>query len=141
MKKIFTGEFGLRIIIEVLLLGTVVFLIQEYYKNKWAPQTAAETLKNENFLNAKRDIYFDAISIANRYFEYLPWSGVEIPDSSAGINHGQPKPTETEVNICFSKLCLYSNKAVIDAYLKIFSHKQASSSYEYKIIKYREKHC
>jgi len=66
MKKIFTpalvGQIIVQFVIQFVLIGLILF----WRQSKQAPLTAAETLKKENFLNAKRDTYFEAINILNR---------------------------------------------------------------------------
>lgn len=119
--NIFTREFSIRVIIEVILLGIVVFFVQNHFQNKWQPLTAAETLKKENFLNAKRDVYFQAIELANRAVGnsdlYEP--GKNKIDRPRNI--GSKYPTEIEVNSCFSKLCIYSDdKEIILLFKEIF---------------------
>jgi len=128
MKEVFSSEFFVRVIIEVLLLGVVVFFIQRYFENKWAPLTAAETLKKENFLNAKRDTYFEAISILNRAL--INDSFIENGKVSDNLNRnpGSEYPNDLEINSCFSKLCIYSDdKEVLDLYRKLFLARDSTS--------------
>lgn len=121
MKKIFTPEFWSQIIIQVLVLGLILFFLQNYYKNKWAPLTAAETLKKENFLNAKRDTYFEAIDLLNRVLANASFTvDGKLADTSKR-NPGGHYPTDLEINKCFSKLCIYSDNSEIPlVYQRIF---------------------
>lgn len=115
-------EFVARVIIEVLLLGIVVFFIQKHFENKWAPLTAEETLRRENFLNAKRDTYFQAIDILNRAFANTDFIENGKLSDPSHRNRGGQYPTELEVNSCFSKLCIYSsNKEILSTYRKLFN--------------------
>jgi hypothetical protein len=121
MKKIFTPEYIGQIIIQFLIIGIILFFVQNHFQNKWAPLTAAETLKKENFLNAKRDTYFEAINILNRNLANSQFiiNGV-VPDSSKR-NIGGSYPTDVEINSCFSKLCIYSDNPQIPlTYQKLF---------------------
>jgi hypothetical protein len=121
MKKIFTSEFIGKIILEVIAIGIVVFLIQGYFNNKWQPLTAAETLKRENFLNAKRDAYYEAINILNRNLAYTQFTVDGKLADTANRNIGGSYPSDIEINNCFSKLCIYSDNSQIPlTYQKLF---------------------
>ncbi|MBI5102236.1 MAG: hypothetical protein HZB33_10425 [Nitrospirae bacterium] len=121
MNKIFTPKFIASILLQVVLLGGVVFFIQKYFENKWAPLTAEETLRRENFLNAKRDTYFQAIDILNRALANSEFTENGKPADLSHRNRGGKYPTELEVNSCFSKLCIYSsNKEILKTYRKLF---------------------
>lgn len=113
MKRIFTSEFIGRIIIEVISLGIIIFFIQGHFNNKWQPLTAAETLKRENFLNAKRDTYFEAINILNRVLAYTNFTFQGKLADTTNRNIGATYPTDLEINSCFSKLCIYSDNPQI----------------------------
>jgi hypothetical protein len=109
MNKIFASEFFWKILIEVVLIGLLVFYVQKHFENKWAPLTAGETLKKENFLNAKRDVYFEAINILNRHLAYTHFTvNGQALDTFIRVLGGN-YPNELEVNACFSKLCIYSD--------------------------------
>jgi hypothetical protein len=109
MKKLINLELFIKIIFEVILIGLVVFFIQNYFQNKWEPLTAAETLKKENFLNAKRDIYFQAIELANRVIGHVDLYEPGQLTINKPRKIGSTYPSEFEVNNCFSKLCIYSD--------------------------------
>lgn len=122
MKKIFSGEFWGQLIIQVLILGIILFFLQSYYKNRWAPMTAAETLKKENFLNAKRDTYFEAINLLNRVLANTIFTVNGKVVDTLKRNTGGKYPNDIEINTCFSKLCIYSDNAQIPMiYQKLFT--------------------
>jgi hypothetical protein len=121
MKKIFTSDFIAGALLQVVLLGVIVFFIQKHFENKWAPLTAEETLRRENYLNAKRDVYFQAIDILNRALANSEFIENGRKSHPSDRNRGGKYPTELEVNSCFSKLCVYSsNKEILKAYRKLF---------------------
>ncbi len=125
IKEILSSkELWTNIIIQVLILGVFIFVFQKYFEHKLEPLTAAETLKRQNFLNAKKDVYYEAVELANREYAFI-----EFTDSSGKImtnyprDRGTKKPTEFEVNTCFSKLCIYSDdKEILKLYKKFFLH-------------------
>lgn len=121
-KLITSQEFWAAVILNFLILGIILFSFQQYFEHRIKPLTAAETLKRENFLNAKRDVYYEAIEIANREYAFI-----EFTDGRGKLmttykrDRGTVKPTEFEVNTCFSKLCIYSdNKEIPMLYKKFF---------------------
>ena len=121
MKKILSPEFIGQLIIQIALSGVILFFLHGYFQNKWIPITAAETLKKENFLNAKRDTYFDAIDILNRNFANSEFTINGVVSDTTDRNRGGTYPTELEVNSCFSKLCIYSdNKQIPMIFQKLF---------------------
>ena len=113
IKEIFTSKFIGQIIIQIILSGIVLFFLHSYFQNKWIPITAAETLKKENFLNAKRDIYFKAIDIVNRSLANSDFTINDVLQDTTNRNRGGEYPTELEINSCFSKLCIYSDNSEI----------------------------
>jgi hypothetical protein len=115
-------DFWASVILNFLILGIFLFCFQQYFEHRIKPLTAAETLKRENFLNAKRDVYYEAIEIANREYAFI-----EFTDGKGNVtikyqrDRGTSKPSEFEVNTCFSKLCIYSdNKEILMLYKKFF---------------------
>lgn len=117
-----SNEFWANAIIQVLFLGILIFAFHKYFEHKLEPLTAAETLKRQNFLNAKKEVYYEAIDLANREYAFM-----EFTDSSGKImtnysrDRGTKKPTEYEVNTCFSKLCIYSDdRNILKLYKKLF---------------------
>lgn len=123
IKELFSStEFIAQLIINVLFLGVIIFAFQSFFVHKLKPLTASETLKRENFLNAKRDAYYEAIEIANREYAFIEFTDrtgkSAIPYERS---RGTKKPTEFEVNTCFSKLCIYSDNLEIPIlYKKLF---------------------
>jgi hypothetical protein len=121
MSKIFTPELLSGFLIQILFSGILLFFVQHYFENKWAPTTAAETLKKENQLNAKRDVYFQAIDLINRYLSYIDFVEPGKPLDTTNRLRGAAYPTEIEVNSCFTKLCIYSdNKQIPLSFRDIF---------------------
>ena len=114
-------DFWAKAILELIVLGIILFVFQKYFEHKLGPLTASETLKRENFLNAKRDVYYEAIEIANREYAYI-----DFTDATGKVmtnyprDRGTTKPTEFEVNTCFSKLCIYSDDENIPRLFKQF---------------------
>ncbi|HUM97950.1 MAG TPA: hypothetical protein PK275_08840 [Chitinophagaceae bacterium] len=121
MKKIFTQELIGQFILNGILIGVVLFFLHGYYQKKWAPLTAAETLKKENFLNSKRDTYFQAIDILNRNLANSEFTINGIASDTSNRKRGGSYPTELEINSCFSKLCIYSDDEKIPlTFYKLF---------------------
>ena len=113
MKEIFSAEFFSRLAIEVILLGVLVFFIQKHFENKWAPMTAAEILKKENFLNGKRDTYFTAIDVLNRALANTNFTINGLPVDTTNRRRGADYPNEIEVNSVIAKLWLYADDKAI----------------------------
>lgn len=83
------------------------------------PLTAEDTLKRQNYLNSKRDAFFDAVAVVSRHLEAVPWSGSDIP---ADRPVSGQRPSEAEVNTCLAKLSLYSDDpAIPEAFLSCFA--------------------
>ena len=117
MKKIFTPEFFGQLILQFIILG----LFMSFIQYKQAPLTAAETLKKENFLNAKRDTYFQSIDILNRVLANTDFTTDGVLADTSNRKRGGTYPTELEINSCFSKLCIYSDdKNIPLTFYKIF---------------------
>ena len=120
MRKIFTSEFFGQLFVQIILIGVILFFLHSYFQNKWIPITAAETLKKENFLNAKRDTYFEAIDILNRHLANSGFIVNGIVSDTTNRQRGGVYPTELEINSCFSKLCIYSeNKQIPLTFYKL----------------------
>ena len=82
------------------------------------PLTAEETLRRENFLNAKRDAYYEVIDIAVRR---LASSGWAVEGSITQRKIESKAPTEFEINSAKGKIALFSDCAdVISLYNKMF---------------------
>jgi hypothetical protein len=122
MNKEFVKEHIFWIFIEVIVIGIVIFLVQGYFNNRWQPLTAAETLRKENYLNAKRDTYFEAINILNRTLANTNFITQGKVSDTTNRNIGGTYPTDIEINSCFSKLCIYSDdKGIPETYLNLFN--------------------
>lgn len=121
IKILQSQDFWAKAILEIIILGVVLFVFQKYFEHRLRPLTASETLKRENFLNAKRDVFYEAIEIANREYAYI-----DFTDATGKVmtnyprDRGTSKPTEFEVNTCFAKLCIYSDKKEIPILFKQF---------------------
>ncbi|MDP4236459.1 MAG: hypothetical protein Q8919_08440 [Bacteroidota bacterium] len=81
--------------------------------------TAAETLKKENYLNAKRDTYIEALDLMYRKLSTLQFHFGDVPSLKPYQRNTGSKPwTELEVNRCLSKLYVYSADPEIPAILE-----------------------
>jgi hypothetical protein len=88
------------------------------------PLTAEETLRRQNYLNSKRDSFFEAVSLLCKHLEATPWTGLDIPNDR--VLHGD-RPTEAEVNSCIAKLAMYADDASIPVqFVAAFSATPAS---------------
>lgn len=133
MNKLFTPTVK-KVLFESVFIALLVFLTQNYLQRLWAPETAARTLKKENYISSKRDSYFEAINIVDRAF-----SGFKFTDDSAASNiiriKGTTYPTEYEVNSCLSKLYLYTNNQdIINSFKNIFLFKDGTAG---NFVKYK----
>lgn len=109
--------------VKIIVYGLFVYLIQAYFTNSWGPTTAAETLKKENYINAKRDTYYQALDIVNREISGFNFN-LNIDTVKYKRMKGATLPTEFEVNSCLAKLHIYSNNdEIINSYKKIFAFK------------------
>lgn len=104
-----SSEFWLKLIIEALIIGVLIFSFQRTFDYIVKPLTAKEILKQQNLLNEKKEVYVEAIKLINRHIAYL---GLYAPDTKPvpvlDRNIGSKYPNENEVNSCFSKICIYS---------------------------------
>ena len=122
----FDNEFWIRIIIDVVLLGFISvgfgsWLNFRYGKKlkEYEPLTAEQILKKENYLNSKRDVFFELIGLLNRNLASTTWDGPQVPKNRIAEDS---KPTEVEINSCFSKLNLYvDDKEILEKYRYFFS--------------------
>lgn len=111
------------------LTALAAALINLYFSNKLKheldvklegikPITAEETLRRQNLLNAKRDAFFEAITVLNTYLEAVPWQGPDIPEDRPKLHS---RPSEAVVNTAVAKLALFSdNPKIVEAYLNCF---------------------
>ena len=126
MKNIFTPEIK-KTLFESVFIALLVFLTQNYLQKLWVPDTAAETLKRENYISSKKDTYFETINIVNRIFSDFKFSNIKN-DSNYVRLKGTTYPTEFEVNSCLSKLYLYTdNEQIISSFKKICAFKNGIS--------------
>ncbi|MBE7689022.1 hypothetical protein [Tenacibaculum finnmarkense] len=122
----FNSEFLVRIIIDVVLIGFVSVGFGSWLNYKYGkklkelePQTAEQILRKENYLNSKRDVFFEVIELINRRFASSEWNGPQVPNNRTIEN---TRPTEVEINSCYSKLNLYvDDKLILEKYPYLFS--------------------
>jgi hypothetical protein len=122
----FDPEFWTRIIIDVILLGFISVGFGSWLNYKYGkklkelePLKAEQILRKENYLNSKRDVFFELIGLINRRLASSKWNGPQVPKNRTVEN---TKPTEVEINSCFSKLNLYvDNKVILEKYPYLFS--------------------
>ena len=118
MKKIFTSEFIAQIFLQFIILGLFMTCVQY----KLAPLTAAEILKQQNYISSKKDIYFEAINLVTR--ELSGYDFHVLPDTTKNYARikGTTLPTEFEINSCLNKLYLFSNnETIINSFKKNFA--------------------
>ena len=122
----FNKEFWTRIIIDVLLIGIISVAFGSWLNYKYnkklkdyEPLTAEKILRKENYLNSKRDVFYEVIQLLSKSLASTNWTGPEAPKNRVAENS---KPTEVEINSCFSKLCLYvDNKEILERFPYLFS--------------------
>lgn len=104
-----------------VFISFLVFLSQNYLLKLWAPETAAETLKSENYINSKKETYYEAINLVTRSFAMFKFDSIQVDPKFKRIR-GTTYPSEFEINSCLSKLHLYTdNKEIIDSYKRIIN--------------------
>ncbi|MCO6059827.1 hypothetical protein NG726_24595 [Pseudomonas sp. MOB-449] len=82
------------------------------------PVTASAVLRVENHLNAKRDAYYEAITVLTRFSASVTWSGPDVPIDRVPESN---RPLESEVNSCVAKLSMFSDDSDIPLeYIKSF---------------------
>lgn len=106
-----------HVLTSATVTGASIWIIQKYLLVKIKhdfdlklerikPLTAEETLRRQNYLNSKRDAYFEAAATLCRHLEAAEWNGPDVPKDR--ITTGS-RPTEAEINGCLAKLALYSD--------------------------------
>ncbi len=90
-------------VIQKYLLGRIRFDFDRKLE-ELKPLTAEAILMRGNFLNAKRDAYYEALDVVNKFLEAIPWSGPDIPEDRPQAGH---VPTEAAVNSCLAKLSMF----------------------------------
>ncbi|MBL4701057.1 MAG: hypothetical protein JKX85_07350 [Phycisphaeraceae bacterium] len=106
-----------------------ILIIQAYILNrskhnfdlkleKLKPLTAEDILRRQNFLNSKRDAFFDEVDIVCKHLGSVPWNGPDIPMDR--VLSGD-RPSESEVNTCQAKLAIYSDDPeILEKFQKCF---------------------
>lgn len=120
MKNIFTP--GVRnVIFESVFISLLVFFLQNYLQKLWAPDAAAEVLKKQNYIAAKKDVYFEALNLVTRSYSSVNFNS-KVDSTHWARIRGTVPPNEFEVNSCLNRLYIYSDNLEIPKYYKkIFS--------------------
>lgn len=78
----FDIKFWTRIIIDVIILGFISVGFGSWLNYKYGkklqelqPLTAEQILRKENYLNSKKDVFFESIGLINRRFASSEWNG------------------------------------------------------------------
>jgi|SRR5688500_7892812 len=126
-KEKFDKVFILKTIFELLIIGGGVWAIEYFFETKYAPIVAAETLKRENFLNAKKQAYFEAIEVANKVIANTDFDSVDALTGKVLAAKFLHKHTvslssfELEINDAYSKLMVFaSDTNIISSFYRIF---------------------
>ncbi len=126
-SKLFTKELLLKKLFDFLVIGIVVWGIHFYFENKYKSITAAEILNKENFLNGKKDAYFEAIKIANQYMANTDYdsinayNGTKIPSNFLHKHKKDLSELELDINSAYSKLMIFtSDTTILSSYFRIF---------------------
>ena len=121
MKNILTPELR-NALFQSIFIALLVFFLQNFLLKLWAPGTAAEILKQQNYISSKKDTYFDAINLVTRELSgYDFHATVDTTKNYARIK-GTTLPTEFEINSCINKLYLFSNNQdIITSFKRIFT--------------------
>jgi|688.fasta_scaffold233794_1 hypothetical protein len=112
MGGVFTKEFIVQTVIQVLLVGGVVFFVQKSYES----YLAEERLRNESLLASKKEAYYYAIEVAYRHMAAVDYDRNAVTGKTLPImkrNRGTAPPNELEINMAFSKLYLYAGDTSI----------------------------
>jgi len=116
-------NFIKQAIIQTILTGIIVYGVQQYFEYKFA----AKRLERENFINAKRDAYFEAIQIADKYMANTDYDSVDARTGKAiaAIYLHKHKTDlssfEVEINTAYSKLMIFSaDTNVLSSFYRIF---------------------
>jgi hypothetical protein len=100
------------------VLSTIaVFILKKYYISRvkfefdkqlenLKPLTAEETLRRENYLNSKRDAYYESIELLCKLLQSAECSGPDVPKDRKVI---KIDISEHTINSCYAKLVLYSD--------------------------------
>ena len=124
-------EWLQHVLTTATVTGASIFIIQKYLLarikhdfdlklEKIRPLTAEETLRRENFLNAKRDAFYEAISVVNQFLEAVPWEGPDVPPDRPVRGE---RPSEATVNVCLAKISMFCDDGDIPtAFLACFQN-------------------
>ncbi|WP_340075330.1 hypothetical protein [Leptobacterium sp. I13] len=122
------SEFWDRVIIDVVLLGIVSVILGKWVNYKFEkklkdhePLTAEQVLRRENYLNSKREVFFEVIILISRNLASTKWSGPGAPEKRIPY---MDTPNEVEINSCYAKLNLYvDDNKILKKYPFFFSGK------------------
>lgn len=104
-------EFWIQTFVNVIISGILISAAGKWFDYKlslkledYKPLTAATILKQENFLNAKKEAIHEAVDLLVKFVAASKWSGPDVPQKR--------KPTaknlsEIDKNTVYMKLCLY----------------------------------
>lgn len=113
--------------LELVIIGGGLWLMQFYFENKYAPKRASQILEKENFLNAKKEAYFEAIAIANKVMANSDWgstdalTGNKIDPKFLHKHQTDLSSFELEVNTVYSKLMtVAADTNILHTYFRIF---------------------
>lgn len=76
LELLYSTEFWADAILKFLLLGIILFVFQKYFEHKLKAFTAQETLKRQNFLNAKKDVYYESIELVNKEYARISFTDI-----------------------------------------------------------------
>ena len=125
MKYKLSKETRSRIIWDIIIFGTALFISQQLISNKIEAIFNINELKKGSQITEKIDIYYEALTIVNKYLASQEWKGEDNLPPLKLRNTGTTQPTEMEINNCFSKLCLYTeNKEILLLYLDFFDKRR-----------------
>jgi len=121
MSNLFTPKLK-DTLFQSVFIALLVFLLQNYLVKLWAPGTAAETLKQQNYISSKKDAYFDAINLVTRELSGYDFHVAFDTIKNFSRIKGTTLPTEFEINSCLNKLYLFSNdEVIINSFKRIFA--------------------
>lgn len=103
--EVFNKSFWWTIIINTLFTGIFVYCLHLWFDNKFK----VSYLKEENFINKKRDIYFEVLNVATKYLSADDWANDTAKASRNFVRPIDNMPSESEINLCVSKLAIYSD--------------------------------
>ena len=119
MKNIFTPAVK-NVLFESVFIALLVFGLQNYLQKLWAPDIAGATLKKQNYISAKKDVYFEAINIVTKELSGYDFHMPKEPKNYVR-NIGATLPSEFEINSCLNRLYIYSNnEEIISSFKNIF---------------------